>query len=112
MKYYSAEEIDAILQGFPDVFKNQFGKDLDYDHFHNIIHKLLLEKETQIIEQRFFDLAPKSLRVILEKLKKRAIIDKQKTGVVSDSIKSDESKENNAHSPRGHTKRTLRPSVK
>jgi hypothetical protein len=114
MKYYSAEEIDAILQGFPDVFRNQFGKEIDYNHFHEVINKLLLEKETQLIEQRFFDLSPQSLRVILEKLKKRATIGKQQTGVDYEpaSIKSSEPKKNNAHGPRGDTKRTLRPSTK
>lgn len=68
MGHRSSEELDGLLQAFPDVFKEQFGKELNHDTLVSIVQTILYSKEEQVIKQRFSDLTPKNLREVLEKL--------------------------------------------
>lgn len=68
MKNRSQEEINAILQTFPDVFEDLTGNQLTSAAVQEVIVELLKSKEKELIRQRFFDFSPLNLRDILKKL--------------------------------------------
>jgi DNA-directed RNA polymerase subunit F len=70
MKNRSQEEIDAILQTFPDVFEDLTGKKLTKEQVSEVITEILKLKERDIIKQRFLDFSPFNLREILKSLNK------------------------------------------
>ena len=68
MRNRSKEELEAILQTFPDVFEDQTGKTLTKEAIVDVIVKILIEKEAQLIKQRFYELSIRDLRCILAKV--------------------------------------------
>lgn len=68
MRNRSKEELEAILQTFPDVFEDQTGKTLTKEAIIEVIVKILVEKEAQLIKQRFYELSIRDLREILAKM--------------------------------------------
>lgn len=68
MRPKSKEELEGLLQAFPDVFRDQVGHDLDVNKVKAIIRDLIKEREDFIIRQRFLDLPPANLREILTML--------------------------------------------
>ena len=68
MRPKSKEELEGLLQHFPDVYRDQMGHDLDVDKVKSIIHGLIEERELFIIRQRFMDLPPATLKEILTML--------------------------------------------
>lgn len=69
MRDRSPEELDAILQAFPDIFEAQFGKSINPALIEKVLTDLLNEKELDLIKQRFFDFSPANLREIIERIK-------------------------------------------
>lgn len=69
MRDRSSEELDAILQAFPDVFESQFGKPLVSGVVESILQEILQEKEKEVIRLRFLDFSPRNLREMLHKIK-------------------------------------------
>lgn len=69
MRDRSPEELDAILQAFPDIFEAQFGKSINPALIERVLTDLLNEKELDLIKQRFFDFSPSNLREIIERIK-------------------------------------------
>ena len=68
MKNRSKEEIDAILQTFPDVFEDLTGNKLTSEQVTEVITEILKLKERDIIRQRFLDFSPLNLREVLKLL--------------------------------------------
>lgn len=68
MKNRTKEEIDSIMQSFPDVFEDQTGRLLTKEAIILIVETILKEKEETLIKQRFCDLSIRDLRTILKKL--------------------------------------------
>lgn len=68
MKIRGHEEIQGSLQTFRDVYKDQFGKDLDNAKAVEIITQMLSKRELEVIQQRFFDFRPQDLKTLIEML--------------------------------------------
>lgn len=66
MQNRSREELEGILQTFPDVFESQMGTKLTVERLTEILTKKLKEQEQKLLDQRFFDFDPKSIRMMLQ----------------------------------------------
>jgi hypothetical protein len=69
MRDRSPEELDAILQSFPDVFENEMGKPINPELVEKVLGDLLAERELNLIKQRFFDFSPANLREVIQRIK-------------------------------------------
>lgn len=68
MKLRGREEVEGSLEAFKDVYEAQFDKPLDNAKAVEIISQMLSKRETETIQQRFFDFHPQDLKALLELL--------------------------------------------
>lgn len=85
MRERSLEEIQGILQSFPDVFEAQTGTTLTVERLKEVVTKKLKEQEQKVIEQRFNDFNPLGLRLVLKMISeyeqpKETIVEPKKKG--------------------------------
>ena len=66
MRNRSREELEAILQSFPDVFEAQMGVKLTVEKLKTILINKLEEQERFLLQQRFIDFTPQSIRAMLQ----------------------------------------------
>ena len=66
MRERSHEELQGILQAFPDVFEAQMGTKLTIEKLKAVLTEKLKEKEQFLLDQRFADFSPASLRALLQ----------------------------------------------
>lgn len=66
MRERSKEEIEGILQAFPDVYEAQTGTALTVERLKEVILTKIIQQEQKIIEQRFNDFNPVGLRMVLK----------------------------------------------
>lgn len=66
MRDRSKEEIEGILQAFPDVYEAQTGTALTVERLKEVILAKIIQAEQKIIEQRFNDFNPVGLRMVLK----------------------------------------------
>ena len=84
MKLRGREEVEGSLEAFKDVYEAQFDKPLDNPKAVEIISQMLSKRETETIQQRFFDFHPQDLKTVIELLqpveKPVETVDKPKRG--------------------------------
>lgn len=108
MRDRSSEELDGVLQAFPDVFEKEVGQPLDPKAFVEILSTMVIEKAEQMIRQRFFDYKPQDIGILIERFKNgQTTIER---GEVLEL--ASEPKAPNEHVPESHGSGPIRPNAK
>lgn len=105
MRRLSAEEIGGKLQGFPDVYKEMFGEELNIEFLKEYLSKQLHNIKLKRIDEAFSNLHPTTLKDILERIGELRASDNRepKDLPVQDSSDKAQSPENVANNiPRGN----------
>jgi hypothetical protein len=66
MRERSLEEIQAIAQGFPDVYLNMFGEELCGQIVAKVLNEEIEKRKMTVVQQRFQDFSVNNLKQILE----------------------------------------------
>lgn len=69
MRDRSSEELDGVLQAFPDVFEKEVGQPLDLNTFETVLATMIKEKAENLIRQRFFEYKPHDIKTLIERFK-------------------------------------------